>query len=838
MKKFFALALIGFITLMGFTMQAKADDTLIELYPYDQENCLLPTGTCTGTRVLDSFWTLTYNGNRYHVVKGGVRYTSDWDDDNADGFYSALEITGISYSAFAALTINNTDEEFVVSTANARTDLTANVVHRKYAYFDELGVLQMFEDHIGLYWIFNDLDGSGTDWRLATQAEIDAYNAAPAESKPTSTMQSEIRMALDSTDADGYVIEPLGYLTWSMEGVDTLTAPVEDWSVIIDGNPNYVTIPAGWTVISFGTYDRSTYTKPMAFITGLPVAMVDETLDPMVLEYTDQPAAFTGLTAHDDDLVTAGINVVVDYNGTYDLPNDVVASWVNMFDVDGNVINEVEKLDYSVTISQEGVDLETINFVYDSGTDAYIPSGAVSVIDSSVFGSGYLATYHVVTPEMDVTEVMVDIVIGVMPPVFVGVANRYAVEAMPIDLLEGVTANDGYGNDKTDSIIVTAPEGFNIYNPKPGVYDIDLTFTHHVHYDGIDPTFVLDGTSFTFNGATNLVSTNWAAQIIYYDDVTALQATTFSWGSAGMIIEVDGSGNVIRTINRRTWDLVDVNGLNTPANASGMFDAWKAGLVLEPNGFVLLIGVSTGTAYTTAQALVYGDPVSVDLTQVPVFDYDIITDASYVLTIDDVTAPQIMAVNAHYQIRVGEFTNVNTAILSNCAAFDLNDPVEDLAMYVSDNGGLSLTTVGTYTVEVTVEDVAGNSAVTTFDVIVAPAYLTAADVQAMLDAQTITAAEVQALLDAQLITTEDIQAMLDAQTLTAEEIQALLDAQIITTEDIQAMLDAQTLTAEEIQALIDVATEPAPDTGCAAQNASIVLIGMLGMLAFFVIRKK
>ena len=124
-----------------------------------------------------------------------------------------------------------------------------------------------------------------------------------------------------SHGTDGYVLEPIGFTKWTNFDVDVLTAPVADWSVIIAGNPNYVNIPAGWTVVSFGTNDRGTANaKTTNYILSLPAAMLDNTVAPFYTEYEDQPAAFTGISALDDDLVTPGTNIVVEYNGSFDLP--------------------------------------------------------------------------------------------------------------------------------------------------------------------------------------------------------------------------------------------------------------------------------------------------------------------------------------------------------------------------------------------------------------------------------------------------------------------------------------------------------------------------------------
>ncbi|MGD9910122.1 MAG: hypothetical protein AB7U79_05920 [Candidatus Izemoplasmatales bacterium] len=845
MKKLLSIFVLFFTFFLGLAFSnfvQAAEETNIDLYPYDQEACLLATSDCTYTKVGNSHWSFNYYGHTYYVIGGSVRYGHESIDDNSDGWVDDNELAGLKYNAFAVMFINDTDSEIDILTANARTDIT-DVVHRKYAYFDETGTLAMFEDHVSQYYIHNDGTTETPDWRLATQTEIDAYVAEVTAGTITSgnpssdglTRYTYIRMALSDTDTDGYVVEPIGYLKWTNADVDTtVELDKTKWSTIIADDPNNVYVPAGWTVVSFGTNDRGTLNpKTTSYILSLPTAMITDGVAAMTMSYVDQPAVFAGITAMDDDAVTAGVNVVVDYNGTFDLPNTVSATWINMFDdTTGDIINATEHLDYSVAISQDGEVLETINFVWDDVNQVYTPSAAVSVIDSSDFGAGYKAVYSVTTPSGDVTTQEVDIVIGVMPPAFAGVENRYINEGEYVNLLEGITANDGYGNDLTDSIQVTLPEGFNFYYPLPGVYDINLSFTHHVHFDGIDPTYVLDGTTFTWNGLTNTSSTNWATQVILFTDVTNLKTTTFSWSSAGMILEVGGDGNIIRTINRRTWELVDVNGINSPADASGMFTDWLTNVTLEDGGFILLVGVSTGAPYTAADALAYDAPVSYDPTQQAVFDYDIVTEATYTLTVDDTTAPNLLVVNDNYAITVGDYTSANAAILANVVAFDNFDSQDDLAVYVSDNGGLLVGTPGTYTVEVTVEDLTGNSAVVTFDVdVVADDSLTSTDVQDLIDA-------------GNFLSDAEIQAMFDDQTLTATEIQALIDAGVVTTEQIQTLIDGGAFLNEaEVQALIDAAlAAQEPTTGCGASASilgftSFASVSILGV-AFYLLRKR
>jgi len=840
MKKIVVFLLLGFASFLLLAgNSAYADGELVDLYPYDQQACLEGTNECTQTKLGSSHWTMEYAGHRYHFVRGAARYVTEFEDDDSNGFISALEIGALSWNAFAGLIINDTDQQVILETANARTDLTS-VVHRKYTYFDELGQLQMFEDHISVYYIHNDGTTEAPDWRLATEAEATAYDTAVASGDPLvdtpNTRLTHIRMALDDVDTDGYVIEPLKYLTWTNADVDTaVETDPEDWSTIIngdgvlfDGNPNFVVIPAGWTVVSWGTLDRGT-ANPLttAYIEDMPEFMLDDTLDPMVVMYDPQPAMFAGISALDDDAVTAGTNIVVEYNGTFDLDPTITASWVNMFDTEGKIINSTEKLDYSVTISQDGTDLETIDFTYDSGTDSYTASAAVTMVDTSEFGAGYTATWMTTTPEGDETTATADIVIGVMPPKFAGVEDRFIDQNVFVDLLEGITADDGYGNDKTSSIEVTYPSSLNPYNPFPGEYQIDLEFTHHVFIEGVDPFIDLNGTQFEFDGSLNEQTTNFRYEVIVYTDVTNFKTSSFGWSSSGVYIEVGGDGKVIRTIDRHNWDLVDENGLNTPANGSGIWDSWLANLTLEQDGYLIAVGWGMGDVYTAAKALAFDEPVSFDLTYIEDFNYDIVTEDSYILTVDDMTAPILMVVNENYAIYAGEYDNVNDAILANVVAYDFTDAQDDLVKYVSNNGGLDVATPGTYTVEVTVEDAAGHTDVQSFDIVVKEAMLTEADVEALIEDNTLSADDVQALIDASVFTEADIVALIEANVLSEEDVQDLIDAGVITEAQIQALIDASL----------------PEDTGCgsAITGTSAIFATfsiLLGAAAIFFIRKR
>jgi len=928
-----------------------ADDEVIELYPYNQEACLLGNDECTRYKIGDSHWDVTYNGYNYNVARGNARYVSDFNDANSTGEFEIDEITGASWGSFGGIFINNTDSEAVlVDDTGNRAGLAGGTPYI-WAYFDEDGNLAKFEQsHVNQYYIHNDGDETTPDWRLATEDEITAYQAEVAaetinegDTSAAGTDYAYIRMIKDDSDSDGYVLEPLAWLKWYTEGFDTGADPDEThWSILEDYNPVDVVIPAGWTVLYFGYLDRDgSNTKTMDFIKSFASTMANDEVDPAVITYDSQPGWFVGLNDQDDDPTTPGINIVVDYQSNYRMPSDISAEWLNMYSDEGDVINSVDKLDFSVEIYQEDNLLQTIDYTWNAGTGEYDASSEQTVIDTSVFGSGYEAVYKVETPEGDPTEASIDIVIGVMPPKFIGVEDVYSNEGVYIDIMDGISADDGYGNDVTDSIIIKDMDGLNVYYPQPGTYDVDLEFTHHVHFDGEPSTVTINGVTSEWDpaGFNSVTALNVDAVNNYaiFTDSTMAQDVTWAWGSVMVLVGADGLVDAI--YDRYTWDVDDetgswndggstfetwkaaidiepggfviashgsnispalralsyddpvsfanrsidtvtINGVTSEWDAAGLnsvealnvdatnnyaiftdskmaqdvgwawgsvmvlvgadglvdavydrytwdvddetgswndggasFETWKAAIDIEDGGFVI---ASHGSIISPAlRALTYDDPVSYMLKAVD-FDYDIVTQKSFTVTIDDTTDPYALVVDDNYTIDVNEFDNVNEAILANVVAFDNFDSADDLAVYVSANGGLLLDTAGTYTVEVTVEDMAGNATVVTFDVTVVEPDLTAEDVQAMIDAQTLTEAE--------------IQAMFDDQTLTAAEIQALLDAQVLTTEDVQALIDgANILTEAQIQTLIDnaIAASQPEDTGCGSATANIPNFGII-----------
>lgn len=776
MKKITTLLLLLVAALILVVAPAYADEeALIDIYPYGSINNMTETEPIAGgtLRVGTSNWTLDFLGYRYHFVRSSVRYGHQFNDANADGVYDATEYPGISYSAFAAMTINNTDDEMELVTTNLRANITGGVTNRIYAYFNEDMELAMFEDHIFTYHIFNDGTDvtDNADWRFATEAEIAAFKAAadPLTETPN-TRLAHVRVVKDATDAQGYKLEPLGYLTWLNPDLGAL--PAEERSLLVDWNPNHVVIPAGWTAVSFGQHDRGSY-KATDFVKVLYTAFVAETTPVAVSTYTYQNPVFAGLTAHDDDAVTPGVQMIVEYNqADFDLPNNVSVSWLKMFENDV-LVNKTEKLSYKVDVYETAdfnsaeedhvpTILETITFTYDSVADAYTPDKALSVVDSSVFGAGYTAVYSATHAEDGLTEIIVDIAVGVLPPRFENVKNRYVDESVFVDLLGDVTANDGYGNDKTGDIKITAPAGFNIYNPKPGTYKIDLEFTHHVHIAG-EPTVpdrITLGSKVIDVTRKNQNFTAYGLQTTLYTEPFLYTNTSFQgW----IVVEFDKDGKMIQSVARNTWEAWGASGAIAGMTDAGI-KAWLEGIDFSLGGFVVFFGQTADRPL--AQALRYGDQVTFTEGSVgtPDFNADIVTKASYNLTVDDKTAPQAIVVNNNLTIEADAFASAEAAILSNIVAVDNYDARTQLSLFVLNNGGLSLASgklsVGTYTVTVGVEDRAGNASEVTYTLTVKAAKPTQEEVDQKVDDKV-----------------EDVEAQIPQDTITPDQVEeAIKDA--------------------------------------------------------------
>ncbi|WIF88749.1 hypothetical protein [Acholeplasma laidlawii] len=746
MKKITTLLLLFVTALILVGAQSYAEeDTLIDVYPYGDANNMTETLPIAGgtVRTGTSHWAAEILGYRYHFIRNSVRYAHMFTDSNANGTFQPGEYSVLSYNAFSVLTLNNTDAQVTLTTTGNRADIT-DTFHGMYAYFDADGKLQKFEDMILQYYIHNDGSDNtnNANWRFATESEIAAFDAAENKAEDTpKTRFTQIRVIRDSVSPKGYLLEPLASTKWTNPDMVALGDDVTKHSILMDVNPSNVVIPAGWTVMSFGTRDRDGSNVPALNLVKAFAPTFKETEIPVLnLVYSTPDPLIEGLAANDDDSVTAGTQMIVEYNQTdFNLPNNVKTSWVRMYDESGKIINKKEYIDYEVQIYDSAdfnsaeedhvpTILETIKFTYDSDTNSYTADADVTKIDSSVFGAGYTAVYTAKHPLDGVVETTVDIAVGVLPPRFENVKNRYVDEGVFVDLLDQITASDGYGNDKTNDIRFTFPAGFNMYNPKPGTYKIDLEFTHNVFIAGLDYSLSIKGTEVPWDHelALDAVGTNGVGQAIngyvLYQVFTKnelIRTAAASWGS--MIVIVGADGLVKESYSRYDHLYVTAENPNGVVKDETFFNTWKAAIDLQEGEYAVTGHGSTQNVGPTLRALRYGDSVQVVI-GTPDFDTDIITKASYTLKVDDITAPQLLVVDNDYTIEADKYSSVQAAIFANIVAIDNHDSRSDLTLYVDDNGNMALVNgklaVGTYTVSVGAEDKAGNATTVSFKVVV------------------------------------------------------------------------------------------------------------------------
>jgi len=626
---------------------------------------------------------------------------------------------------------------------------------------------------------------------------------------------------LDAADPDGHVAEPLTSLAWTNPDVVGEGVTDANKTLLLDYDPRNVMVPAGHSVLSFGTKDRDVDGEragTVAFIKGMPALIGANTAERANISYKPLAPAFAGLTTLDKDPNNAGVQIVIDHKAAWDLPLTPSVSWVRMFGEEGEIINQTEKLDYTVEILQASqVDeeivydsLQTIEFTYDADTDTYSKDAEVNVIDTTEFGAAYIAKFTATAPDGQVTEVMVDIVVDIVPPRFVGVVGRFGNEYVPVDLLGSVTAVSGAGVDMTDDIRISYPASFNPYAPKPGVYNITLELTQHIHIAGTPdiPLQMFLGetevTTYTVNPPAAPATTG----LHLFENLTAYPYSV-AFGNA-VFMEIDAEGKLVAGFDRSNWKFWNADNpdyatapttvVNDATKAKAFLDqAMAAGHYVIYAGFYHVVGASN--AADIARTLQIGDQVIIPkVAGVPDEDHYIDISTSYKLTILDTTAPQALVANPNYTLTLGSFTNVNQAILANVIAFDNYDTTAQLAKFVEANGGMNLTTAGTYNVTVVVEDRAGNSSQVSFQVKVVAASTVAEDVAA-LQAQI---ASLQALL--------------------AEQTGELGDD----VEAIQALI--ATLQAKVTALEADVDAIPT-DTGCAALfNVSNITMSLLGLV--------
>lgn len=764
MKKLISVLTLVFtlVLSLGF-LEVEAADPLIEVYPYNSLDCSLGNDDCGFAKVGRNNWTVTYNGYRYWVINDNTRYAHEFNDANSDGYISPGEYQGLRYNAFGVLFINNTAATVKLKGDAARADLTT-VTHRIWSYYDETGVLQMLENQIHTTHMVNDnhgVEGAEADWRLATAIEAEEYDAAPADAKPANMLNTHYRIIRSATDTDGYVMEPLKYIQWVHKDYDPDVEGSKK-STLLDYDPIEAHIPAGWSVLTFGTHDRGAYPPALNMVLSLPATFLDEVPKTAEMKYNDVPAVFTGFAGLDDNPYIAGVQVVADFDEPFELDaSGLKATYTNMYDAEGNVINERNvPIDFALEVSQDGVVLETIDYVYDPVAEKYTASGPFTKVDTSVFEQVYDLKMKATTPRGVAGEVSGIIVVGVLPNRFEGVSNKIIRDGQYIDLLEGVEGFNGNDVDITDDIVVSWSAGFNPYNPQPGKYTITLDVAYEYHWAPVLTDDAQTGFKLTFTNVsdpenpvvrgTNVVRypskynvhfNKEASPLLTYIDYEhrhlVAQTAGLGWGSVAGVVR---DGKLIHTWNGFSsyTEKNELGETTAHANGEAMQTSIRA-FELQPGDYMILAhGSEEGNNIRHG----WGDEVLLEGR--PDVYYTAEAQVTYQVTVDDRTAPQIRVVNPNYVVDSTMFETADEAILANVVAFDNHSA--DVDLLVNDDGGLDLAVPGVYTVVVDAEDDALNSASVTFKVIVVAPKLTQAEVADLLDEQ---AAELQEVIDAQ-----------------------------------------------------------------------------------------
>ncbi|QVK18507.1 hypothetical protein KHQ81_01975 [Mycoplasmatota bacterium] len=145
--------------------------------------------------------------------------------------------------------------------------------------------------------------------------------------------------------------------------------------------------------------------------------------------------------------------------------------------------------------------------------------------------------YHIVYTATDTagntaTATTVVKVMAGYSPIFDGIANKTIGEGTAIDLLDGITAEDGYGNDITDKIIVFKG-GLVTTKPLPGIYEILYSVTNANNI-----------TTFALATVTVMDTTKPVVEPI--EDITIVQGTEFDPESLVIVSDnVDSSFDII-----------------------------------------------------------------------------------------------------------------------------------------------------------------------------------------------------------------------------------------------------------------------------------------------------
>lgn len=603
-----------------FAAEAAEPTPLIDLYPERGPG---------DTRYNQANWALEYAGYRLHFAQDHAKFLSLLKPESVvAGVVDTTDPKTIDplfkfqYSSIGHIMKNDTNQTITVKGNADRTSMMAGA-NRIMVIFNAQGQPVIYENTVTtVKWVKTE-----TGYVLATAAEIEADAKLPAEQQKL--VSAAVRYVKTET---GYAVEPITYLKVTTVGLE------EGKSYLLNHDPRNVVLEPGAFMLAFGAIERrAENVHHLEYINNVLFDLVKgvKTAPTGKMAYTPEAAKVIIPTALDKDPQVAGIDAFVTPASTFNLTNllgldqklnrvdannkalpitGVHATWMHMFDAEGKLIYQTKFIGFEAQLFKGEEKLETVAFTYNAETDMYT-GGNFTKVDTQAIGSEYTVKIVAKNGEGKETTGSFRLVVGVIPPQFVGVKDRASNEGVYVDLLEGIKSNQGLELDSNYRIVVKKPATLNTYSPKAGKYTIEL----EIPYEGYE-----------------------------MKDGKAVKVTLYA-------------------------------------------------------------------------------------------------RQSYVLTIDDVTAPEVHVLDNKYTISVGEYDKAEDAILANILALD---NVKDQEMlYVVDAKKVDMTKPGTYTASVTVMDEAGNETVVEFNVTVVPAKASVEQVEQAVTDLTENVGDVNAVAD-------------------------------------------------------------------------------------------
>jgi len=743
MKKILSTLLLALTAAFMFATNVKADEELVDLYPQDNPAFADSYG--------NSHWTMEFNGHRWHTVRRSARHVSKFTGYDSEGDLNVVqEIPGenvppVFYpSGSGSFIFNDTEHDVVVtSSSGTRKELT-DVNNRFWAYFDEEGKLYMYEDEF-----VNPLHITKEDdaWRLATEAEIDAFIAADEGEKPENMLHTPIRI---KTTEDGYLIEPvrLGWFTdvpaKPVEGEEGEFENLTD-TIFHDYNSADVVIPAGHTVVSFGEMAR--VAPVLAWAGEFPFLIAEGFDEPAVFKYNNTDPYFAGIEALDDNPSAELTTIIIGYNAeviTADIIQGVSARYIDEEDDiadDGNR-RIFKQTDFEVEVYSGDELLETVVVEFVDG--AYTVVEELTAIDSSLFGEEYRLVYKAANPLDETLTVEVEAVVsvGVLPPqIYELDQNGQRIDVQDkrmdlhgyINLYDGIFAHDLENDvDITNSIRITHGNDFNPNYVPFGTHEITvtaswvykqdfaMTITWGEDEDAVDWVFDDIGNNVDYADPAEASRINTIYTLKSIDKLTTpgFKAQAEAWGRVTMVID-KATGKVLTRLDRfanTTPEVIDENG-DVEVLASYNFNEWITEYLTEDTVLLHTHGSDAGGVEKSNRVRSNALPLGTELNITSFDDYieeTVQTTNTFNVIVEDTVEPTISAIQPVYTIYTDAgYTSLSQALLPNVVAEDNNRVSNVVFVGITQ---AQLTIPGEYNVTAIASDPSANNAQTTFKV--------------------------------------------------------------------------------------------------------------------------